>query len=104
MRGAPPRAPTGCLPRLATKFAGYAEGPEQAALANALFARCYQGVLPLLKDGGEALRENIEYYHGTAVITSEAAKQADQFNDTLGKITLNVTGLGRAMVADLLPA
>lgn len=88
---------------VATKFAGYAEGPNKAALANELFGKSYQSVLPLLADGGQALQQNIAYYERFAGVTTETARAADQFNDTLGKLSLISGSFGRRLAADLLP-
>lgn len=88
---------------VATKFAGYADGPNKAALANALFGKSYQAILPLLADGGQALQQNIAYYERFAGVTTETALAADQFNDTLGKLSLISGSFGRKLAADLLP-
>ena len=88
---------------VATKFATYADGPNKAALANELFGKSYQSILPLLQDGGQALQENIAYYERFAGVTTETALAADQFNDTLGKLSLISGSFGRKLAADLLP-
>lgn len=88
---------------VATKFAGYSDGPNKAALANALFGKSYQSILPLLADGGKALQENIAYYERFAGVTAEVAKAADDFNDSLGKLGLISGAFGRQLAADLLP-
>jgi hypothetical protein len=88
---------------VATAFAAYPEGPEKAALANAIFGKSYQALLPLLADGGQALQENIEYYQRFNGTTTETARAADQFNDTLGKINLVTGQLGRNLATELLP-
>ena len=87
---------------LATKFESYADGPEKAALGNAAFGKSYQDLLPLLADGGQALRDNIEYYKRFGGVTTEVAQKADQFNDTLGKIGLITSSFGRTLAAELL--
>jgi hypothetical protein len=88
---------------IATAFERYADGPEKAALGNALFGKSYQSLLPLLADGGKALQENIDYYKQFAGTTTETAKAADAFNDTLGKIELVAGQLGRNLASELLP-
>jgi hypothetical protein len=88
---------------LSAKFATYEEGPKKAALANELFGKSYQSILPLLADGGQALQENIGYYQRFAGVTTETALAADQFNDTLGKLSLITGAFGRKLTADLLP-
>ncbi len=91
------------LASVAAKFATYAEGPNKAALANELFGKSYQSILPLLADGGQALQENIAYYERFAGVTTDVARAADQFNDTLGKLSLISGTFGRKLAADLLP-
>jgi hypothetical protein len=88
---------------IATAFERYADGPEKAALGNALFGKSYQSLLPLLKDGGAALQDNIDYYKQFGGVTTETAKAADAFNDTLGKIELVAGQLGRNLATELLP-
>jgi hypothetical protein len=88
---------------VAAKFGTYADGPEVAALANALFGKSYQSILPLLRDGGQALQDNIAYYQRFGGVTTETARQADEFNDTLGKIGFQTGRLGRTLAGELLP-
>ena len=88
---------------VAAAFASYADGPEKAALGNAIFGKSYQTLLPLLADGGKALQDNIDYYKKYGGTTAEAAKAADEFNDTLGKIKLLGERLGKSLVDELLP-
>lgn len=88
---------------LADRFSRYEDGPEKAALANAVFGKSYGSILPLLNDGGRALQDNIEYYQRLSGVTTETAVQADQFNDTLAKINLASGQLGRTLAAELLP-
>lgn len=88
---------------VATRFAGYADGPNKAALANALFGKSYQSILPLLADGGAALQDNIAYYERFAGVTTEVAKAADEFNDTLGRLGVLTGSFGRNLAAGLLP-
>lgn len=88
---------------VATAFAGFADGPEKAALGMAIFGKSYQSLLPLLADGGKALQDNIDYYKKFGGTTTEVAKQADAFNDSLGKIQLVTGQLGRSLASELLP-
>lgn len=91
------------LVELAGAYEQFADGPEKAAIAQRQFGKSYQEVLPLLDDGAEALRKNIEYYQAYAGVTSEVAQQADQFNDTLEKIKLISGAAGQQIAAELLP-
>lgn len=90
------------LAELATKFASYADGPEKVALAVRLFGKAGADMIPLLNDGGAALQGNIAYFQRYSGVTVEAAKAADQFNDTLTKINLLKQAFGNTVAADLL--
>ena len=92
------------LADIADRFAEYEDGPEKAALALKIFGKAGADIIPLLDDGGKALRENIEYYQRFAGVTAEVAAQADQFNDTLAKSSLIAGAFGRQLASDLLPA
>lgn len=91
------------LTALADKFAEYSDEPETAALANAIFGKSYQSILPLLKEGGTALQASIDKYRQANGVTKDLAEQSDKFNDTLSDIGLNLTGTARKLTAELLP-
>jgi hypothetical protein len=91
------------LVEIADKFENLADGPEKARLALAYFSKAGADLIPLLNDGGEALRKNIEYYQRYAGITQDVAEKADAFNDTLEKIKLLSGAAGNQIAAELLP-
>jgi len=91
------------LVEIANKFATYADGPEKAALALKIFGKAGADIIPLLDDGGRALQENIEYYKRFSGVTTDLAKKADDFNDTIGKVQLINKSLGSTIAADILP-
>ncbi len=97
------RAADAIFKDVATAFSGYADGAEKAAIGNAIFGKSYQTLLPLLADGGRSLQDNIDYYQRFGGVTTETAQAADQFNDTLGKISLVTGQLGRELANQLLP-
>lgn len=88
---------------IAAKFEQYADGPEKAALGNKLFGKSYQDLIPLLDDGAESLRQNIDYYRQYSGITQDVAEKSDRFNDTLTKIQLISGAAGSQIAAELLP-
>lgn len=88
---------------LADRFASYEDGPKKAALGNAIFGKSYQSVLPLLNEGGQALRDNIAYYQRFGGTTTETAAAADKFNDTLAKISFVSGQVGRSIGSEALP-
>jgi len=92
------------MAEIADKFAGFADGPEKAALAMRLFGKAGADQIVLLNAGGEALREQIEYYKRYSGVSEETSKRAEVFNDTLSKIGLLSTSLGNTLAASLLPS
>lgn len=90
------------LAEIADKFAGYADGPEKAALALRIFGKAGADIIPLLDDGGRALQDNIAYYKRYSGVTQETAQASDQFNDTLTKIKLLSGAFGKTLTAELL--
>jgi hypothetical protein len=91
------------IAEVADKFQGYADGPEKAAIALRLFGKAGADMIPLLNDGGEALRKNIEYFQKYSGVTQEIAEKSDAFNDTLEKIKLLSGAAGNQIAAELLP-
>jgi hypothetical protein len=91
------------LEALADKFAQFEDGPEKAALAVRIFGKAGADMIPLLDEGGQALRDNIEYFKRYSGVTEEAAKASDQFNDTLEKVGLLSQSFGTTLAAELLP-
>jgi hypothetical protein len=92
------------LVEIADKFAGYADGPEKAALATRLLGKAGAEQISLLNEGGRALQQNIEFYKRYGGVTQETSDKADAFNDTLGKLNLIGGSFGRTLAAELLPA
>jgi hypothetical protein len=91
------------LAEIADKFASYADGPEKAALALRIFGKAGADMIPLLDDGGTALRENIAYFKQYSGMTKDLAEQSDAFNDTLGKLKVQSKAFGNHLAAELLP-
>jgi hypothetical protein len=88
---------------VADKFKTYADGPEKAALAMKIFGKSGADLIPMLNDGGAALLENVEYYKRYSGVTVEVARDADAFNDTMGKLHLITSGFGTMLAAKLMP-
>ena len=91
------------LASIADKFAAAADGPEKVAIAMRIFGKAGADLIPLLDAGGEELRKNIEYFNRYAGVSTETAKQAEKFNDTLTKIDLLSKAFGQTLAAELLP-
>lgn len=72
---------------LADRFAGYADGANKVALANAVGGRSFEALIPLLNGGRKGLAEaraELEKYGG--VIGGDLAKQSEAFNDDLTRL------------------
>lgn len=89
---------------LADKFATFEDSPERAALAVKFFTKSGVDLIPLLLEGGDALRKNIEYYKQYSGVTDDLIKQSDAFNDSLAKVNLLTKSVGNALAAELLPS
>lgn len=90
------------MAEIADKFAGFADGPEKAALALRGFGKAGAEQIPLLNEGGAKLLENVEYYKRYSGVTVEVTKRADEFNDVLGKIKVISGALGVGIASELL--
>lgn len=90
------------MAEIADKFAGFADGPEKAALALRGFGKAGAEQIPLLNEGGAKLLENVEYYKRYSGVTVEVTKRADEFNDTLGKVKVLSGALGVTIASELL--
>jgi hypothetical protein len=90
--------------RVADKFEGWTDGANKAAIGNKLFGRAYQEIIPLLNQGGDALRKSTEYALKYGAVTTDVARQADEFNDTVAKLKFQSAAFGRTLAVELLPA
>jgi len=91
------------MAELADQFAKYQDGPEKAAIALKLFGKSGADMIPLLNDGGDAMRENIAYAKKYSNSTTELSNASDNFNDTMGKLALQQKGFANAMASAVLP-
>ena len=94
---------TTALIQLADAFAQMPDGIEKTAIAMELMGKSGADMIPLLNGGGEALRKMLEEGQRLNPITAEMAKQADAFNDSLGKLKTTAGGVGIAIANELLP-
>lgn len=92
------------LVELASKFETFRDGPQKAALANELFKKGYQALVPLLNEGGDSLRQNIEFFQKYSGLTKELADRSDKFNDEVAKLNLLTSAFFRHVAIELLPA
>lgn len=89
---------------VADAFAGYEDSAQKTALAVAIFGRSGADLIPLLNGGRDAIKsagDELERFGG--VITAEAAKNAEIFNDNLTRISTIAAAFGRSIANDILP-
>jgi hypothetical protein len=90
---------------VAEKFAGMQDGAAKTALAMALFGRAGADMIPLLNGGREAIAgAAAELAQFGGVVTPEAAKQAEEFNDNLTRLKAAGEGLAQQVAVQLLPS
>ena len=85
------------LSNIADKFKGYDDGAAKAALANELFGRGGNELIPMLNSLNESLAKT------SSTMTKENVKSAFEFNDNLKKMALNVTNLKQKIGNELIP-
>ena len=89
---------------VADAFAGYQDSAQKTALAVAIFGRSGADLIPLLNGGRAAIKsagDELERFGG--VITADAAKNAEIFNDNLTRISTIAAAFGRSIANDILP-
>lgn len=91
------------MAEIADEFEKYQDGPEKAAIALALFGKAGADMIPVLNDGGGAMRDNIAYAMQYSGVTSELADASDNFNDTMGKLAVQQKGFVNEMTAAMMP-
>lgn len=88
----------------ADAFAKFADGPEKAAAALAIFGKAGADMIPLLNGGAAAIKAaGVELETFGGVIKQRTAEAADKFNDNLDKLKTTSSALGSQIAADLLP-
>lgn len=98
------RATDEVLADLADRFASLPDGSNKTAAAMALLGRSGAQLIPLLNSGSKGLAEmGLELENLGGVVTPEAAKQAEQFNDDLTRLEVAVDGVWQGIAARLLP-
>ena len=89
---------------VADVFARMEDGAEKTALAQELFSRSGAQMIPLLNQGGDAMRAAREEARAFgAVISDEAARQGERFNDTLFRLRTAALGVRNEIGQRLLP-
>lgn len=95
---------TEALIREADVFAKMPDGPTKTARAIELFGKSGVQMIPMLNGGAEGLRDMTDEARALGlVISSETARQAEEFNDNLTRLQSSATGLATTLARDLVP-
>lgn len=94
----------GALLQLADVFESMPDGANKTAVAMKLMGKSGADMIPLLNGGGDALRKMLDDGQRLYPVTTEMAKAADQFKDSLAKLKVQSEGLGIKFANALLPA
>lgn len=91
------------LSDLADAFARFADGPEKTAAAMAILGKSGAQLIPLLNGGSKAIKEagdQLERFGG--VVTPEAGRAAEKFNDDLTALKTAAGGVANAVAMNLI--
>jgi len=89
---------------IAERFAGMDDGARKTALAMEMFGKSGADMIPLLNAGKAGLKEAAdEAKRFGLVLTEDAGKQAEEFNDNLTRLKAQASGLATTIANDLLP-
>lgn len=93
------------LKEVADKFAQARDGASKAALAQELFGRSGLQMIPLLNQGSKGLSDMAaEARNLGLVISDDAAKRSEEFNDNLTRLKLTLTGSANVVMQQVVPA
>ena len=93
------------LLEVADRFVGMEDGVNKTALAVAIFGRAGANMIPMLNQGSAAIREQgAELEKLGGVVTNEAAKAAENFNDNLTRLNTALAGVGKAIAMEVMPS
>lgn len=89
----------------ADAFAGIKDGAAKTALAVEIFGKTGAEMIPMLNGGSAAMREMEEVAEKLGLtISKEVGAQADEFNDTMDKMSMIGQGMSLQIAGKLLPA
>jgi uncharacterized membrane protein YgcG len=98
------RGTTDILLDVAEKFSSFEDGANKSALAMALFGRQGAELIPLLNEGRTGItRMTDEAKRFGLVVSVDAARAADEFNDNIDRLTAIMSGWAIAMANKVLP-
>ncbi|MBN8245875.1 MAG: hypothetical protein J0L84_00365 [Verrucomicrobia bacterium] len=86
------------------RLAGMADGAAKTTLAMELFGRAGQEMIPLLNQGADAIREQMEEAKRFGlVVRADAARSAEIFNDRLTTMRSRLEGVSLQLAEKVLP-
>lgn len=92
------------LQDFARVFKALPDGPEKTALALRVFGKAGAELIPLLNSGADGLADMAAEADRLGItISTQAGKEAEQFNDDLTRLQAKVTGLSTEIARKLLP-
>jgi hypothetical protein len=90
---------------LANKFKVMPDGAAKTAYAMSLIGRSGREMIPLLNEGGDAIKRTREEAHELGrVINEETIRAAEIFNDNISRLKGAVEGLAFRLAEDLVPS
>lgn len=93
------------MSEIAAKFAQYKDGAEKTALAQEIFGKSGANLIPLLNSGADGLKEMADEAERLGLIVDgDTAKAAENFNDTLTRMTSAGQGVLTTVASGMLPA
>ena len=88
----------------ADRFQEMKGSPEIVAAGMNIFGRSFQNLIPLMANGSQGLKDAADEADRLGItLSTKAGIEAEAFNDNLTRLQSAVTGLWRAVAADLLP-
>ena len=77
---------------------------QRNSLANSVFGKSYQEILPLLNSGSDGIRQLMDEAEQYGMVMSDdAVKASAAFEDSLTKLKGTITGVKNALMSQLLP-
>lgn len=99
------RSTDGVMMDVAERIARMDDGARKTALAMEVFGKAGADLIPLLNSGKEGIKEATdEARRFGLVLSAEAGRQAEEFNDNLTRLKKQASGAALAFVKELLPA
>lgn len=91
------------LTAIADKFATYANGPEKTRLAMTLLSKAGAELIPVFNQGGQALKDNAEFFDKYSAQTEKSRANAVAFSLALSRAQTVASGFGNAIAGALAP-